>query len=242
MFSRSVTEGGPNHGTAANAVSRADMAISGAKGVVELPDYAIAASSSARALPSDSHGLGGSSIEFGRIRAAADAFYKSKEEIEAIEKLREKLTLGYATIQAIDLIPADVEEAVSEVKIRTDLILGGAKPTEDRELASRTNRARDKIRPVDDKKRVLSEIEAALERIGLVKDKLQQGEDDGYNQLLSLNALVSGLNSARTQVDDSSYSLSAASATVETIMVNMRTAVVAHGATSADIVRLVLTS
>jgi len=53
---------------------------------------------------------------------------------------------------------------------------------------------------------------------------------------------VSGLNSARTLVDDSAYSVTAASATVENILMNVRAAVVAHGRASPDIVRLVLTS
>jgi hypothetical protein len=151
--------------------------------------------------------------------------------------------LAHKGIGAGDAATSDVEGLLQEVEVRTDLLLGADnKETQlqDVGLLKVQSAEVDLDLGVPDKERVLGKIEAALNRIGQLQNKLGRVESNGYDHLLGLNLSVSGLNSARTQVDDSPYSLSAASATVENILINIRTAVVAHGRASPEIVRLVL--
>lgn len=239
MFNRPISDALPVQGVATGSASRADIAVSVPAGTVELPEQAVTSVAGAQSLPPDHQRLMQDTHVLGRIRASVEGYHRSKEDLEALEKLRAKLTLGYKTIKDTDLIPPDVENDLAVVRVRADLVLGAAGQAEAPHAPDETP-----IHPhaSSDKKRVLSRIEAALDRIGQLRDKLGETETDDYNQLLGLNALVTGLNAARTQVDDSSYSLSAASTAVDSILVNMRTAVVAHGRTSADVVRLVLSS
>ena len=239
MFNRSISDALPSQGIATGANARAEIAVNAPTGVAEMPEQAVSAIAEAQPLPHDHQRMMQDTHVMARIRAAVDGYHRSKEDMEAIEKLRAKLTLGYKTVKETDLIPPDVEDDLATVRIRADLVLGAAEPTRKAHRADLHTDSEPELRPIADKKRVLSKIEEALDRIGQLKDKLGTSENEGYNQLLSLNALVSGLNSARTQVDDSTYSVSAASTAVDTILVNVRTAVVAHGRTSADIVRLV---
>lgn len=240
MFNRSIADTSPSQGLTTSVNARAEIAVNAPTGVAEMPEQAVSGVVGSQPLPPDHQRLVNDTHVLAHIRAAVEGFHRSKEDLEAIEKLRAKLTMGYKTVKETDLIPPDVENDISAVNVRADLILG----TEEADTAglARRSPSPEIAHPIADKKRVLSKIEEALSRIGQLKDKLGETENQGYNQLLSLNALVSGLNSARTQVDDSTYSVSAASTAVDSILVNVRTAVVAHGRTSADIVRLVLTT
>lgn len=234
MFNRSISDAVSGQGLATGSAARAEIAVNAPTGVAELPEQAVSATVGAQPLPPDHQRLTQDAQILARIRAAVDVFHRSKEDMEALEKLRAKLTLGYRTVAETDLIPADVEDDVAAAHLRADLVLGSARDAE--------TAPAERTRTPADKKRVLLRIEAALDRIGQLKDKLGATQSEDYDQLLGLNALVTGLNAARTQVADSSYSLSAASTAVDSILVNMRTAVVAHGRASADLVRLVLTS
>jgi hypothetical protein len=240
MFNRSIVDTLPSQGLATNSSARAEIAVNAPTGVAEMPELAVSGVVGGQQIPQDHERLANETHVIAHIRAAVDGFYSSKEEIEALEKLRAKLTMGYKTIKETDLIPLDIEKDLDEVAKQHASILGAEVTGNVSQTGS--GRLAEPPHTVTDKKRVLSKIKEALARIGQLKGELGETENQGYNQLLGLNALVSGLNSARTQVDDSSYSVSAASTAVDSILVNVRTAVVAHGRTSADIVRLVLTT
>jgi hypothetical protein len=51
---------------------------------------------------------------------------------------------------------------------------------------------------------------------------------------------MTDLTIARSQVDDSSFAITSASSAVDSVMLNLRSAVFAHGKISADVVRLVM--
>ena len=239
MFNRPISDALSVQGVASGSASRADFAVSAPAGTVELPEQAVTSVAGAQYLPPDHQRLTQDTHVLGRIRTSVEGYHRSKEDLEALEKLRAKLTLGYKTIKDTDLIPPDLEKDLAVVWGRADLMLGVDDQLDTKPAADQLP-AHPHAPTV--KKHVLSRIEAALERIDLLRDKLGETESDDYNKLLGLNALVTGLNAARTRLDDSSYSLSAASTTVDSILVNMRTAVVAHGRASADVVRLVLSS
>lgn len=86
----------------------------------------------------------------------------------------------------------------------------------------------------------LARITLALRKVGSLRSKLSDSSGSAYDRLLSINSSITGLNMARTQVDDSSFGISSASNTVDSVMLNLRSTVLAHGKISADVVRLVM--
>lgn len=247
MFNRPVTEGSVS-GVAGVGPARADLAPSAPSASVELPAQAVAEAGAAHDIQQDHHRLMHDAGVIGRVRATLEGIHRSKKDQDEIEAIRAKLILAHRGVKeegAQVALPPMLSSQVEETLVQVELLLGATAEDARRESANL-------LKPVQqpepgaphqaDKHRVLSKIEDALDRIGLLRDKLGRAERDGYDQLLGLNLSVSGLNSARTQVDDSPYSVSAASATVENILINVRAAVVAHGRASPDIVRLVLTS
>jgi hypothetical protein len=48
------------------------------------------------------------------------------------------------------------------------------------------------------------------------------------------------LNIARSQVDENQFSIENASSTVDSVMLNLRNLVLAHGKISSDVVRIVM--
>jgi hypothetical protein len=247
MFNRPVTEGSVV-GVAGSGPARADLAPSAPSASVELPAQAVTEAGATHDIQADHHRLTHDAGVIGRVRAAVEGIQRSKKDQEEIEAIRAKLILAYHGLEE-EASEAEISPVlgarIEETLVQAELLLGAK--TEDARRASanllKPVEQQDVPAPsVTDKHRVLSKIEDALDRIGMLRDKLGRSERDGYDQLLGLNLSVSGLNSARTLVDDSPYSVSAASTTVENILINVRAAVVAHGRASPDIVRLVLTS
>jgi len=73
-----------------------------------------------------------------------------------------------------------------------------------------------------------------------LRDRLAATRFSAHERLLNINASVSGLNMARMQVSDDKIMMSLASSACESIMMNVRSVVVAHGNVSPDLVRLIL--
>ena len=244
MFSRSISDGLPSPATTStNSVARAELAVGAPSAGSELPQRAAPETTAAHQLPPDHQRLNQDAKSLEYIRSAVGAIQRSKEDSEKLEAIKAKLMLAHKSIGAGDSATSDVEGLLQEVAVRTDLLLGADnKETQlqDAGLLKVQSAEVDLDLGLPDKERVLGKIEAALDRIGQLQNKLGRVESKGYDHLLGLNLSVSGLNAARTQVDDSPYSVSAASAAVENILINIRTAVVAHGRASPEIVRLVL--
>lgn len=249
MFNRPVSEASSAPGLAGAGPARAELAVTTPSGSVELPSQAVAEAATNHQIQEDHHRLVHNAGVLGRLRAEIDGVHRTKKEIEDVEELRAKLMLAYRgveeTTETQAELPPMLRSQVEEGLVNAELVLGAqeqAARLETANLFKPKEVAPSLDQPIVDKRRVLSKIADALDRIGLLRDKLGRSEQEGYEKLLGLNLSVSGLNSARTLVDDSAYSVTAASATVENILMNVRAAVVAHGRASPDIVRLVLTS
>lgn len=246
MFNRPIGDGSSiANSPSSNSVVRADLAIGAPSGLAELPQRAVPEASSAQQLPQDHQRLNQEAKSLENIRSTMATITRSKEDSAKLEAVRAKLMLSYNRIDDGSDAVSDADDVLQEAAITTDLLLGaGAQKAREEEaglmragtpIGASNNRGPDRAR-------VLGEIEAAIDRIGQLQDKLGRVERKGYDVLLGLNLSVSSLNSARTQVDDSSYSVSAASTAVENVLINIRTAVVAHGRASPEIIRLVLVS
>jgi hypothetical protein len=151
--------------------------------------------------------------------------------------------LSYKSIGDTGVTPVDVEDALRDASIAAELLLGAEARKQSEQpvvLGTKSSYLEKPEIGAPDKDRVLGEIEAAIDRIGQLQNKLGRVEREDYDFLLGLNLSVSSLNAARTQVNDSSFSVASASTAVENVRINVRAAVVAHGHVSADIVSLVL--
>lgn len=236
MFNRSVADGLPiANSVSSSAVARAELAAAAPVAAVELPQRAVTEAKSAQSLPPDHQRLNEAAKSLDAISSGVANIQRSKEDSAKLEALRAKLILSYKSIEDTGIVTSNVSDLLQDSEADFNLMLGS-------EAGVAANIQKEKTSGAPDKDRVLGKIEAAINRIGQLQDKLGRVERKGYDFLLGLNLSVSSLNAARTQVDDSSYSVSAASTAVENVLINVRAAVVAHGRVSPEIVRLALIS
>jgi hypothetical protein len=90
------------------------------------------------------------------------------------------------------------------------------------------------------RERTLDKISVALRKVGNLRNKISETSDTAHDRLLNINSSVTGLNMARAQVDENVFSIANASSTVDSVMLNLRSIVLAHGKISSDVVRLVM--
>ena len=242
MLAKSLLDGtGPSTPSGNSQMARSVLAVTQANSAAELPDLAIASSASVQSLQADHHTFDHHVHLLGRMRSSVYDAVGKRKDIEELEALRDKILLGgdEGAIEAAFRLGDHKDTAV----IGKIALLGHNEkdPLESDALQKRHDNDLAEKKMVDPRS-VISRIDDALDRIGKLKDKLSQDEINSYDQLLAFSVSVNSLNVARTQASDSAYSVSAASAAVESIMTNLRTAVAAHGGASADMVRLVLAS
>lgn len=244
MLNRSISDGSHNsNATSSSSLARTELMVTAPSSSVELPLKAVSAVSTVQPLPEDHQRLNQETKALGRIRSAIEAIHASRDDLEKLEELREKLMLSYQRLGETEDASADAGQLFRELEASTDFLLGAEVREEQRQHAGLTKPLRTErlfIPEERDKIKVLNQIDSAINRVGQLQQKLGQFEKSSFDNLLNLNLSVNGLNVARSQVDDSHYSVSAASTAVENILINVRTAVVAHGGVSADLVRLVI--
>jgi len=90
------------------------------------------------------------------------------------------------------------------------------------------------------RERTIDKIANALRKVGVLRNKLSDSSQSAHERLLNINSSLSGLNIARSQVDENQFSIENASSTVDSVMLNLRSLVLAHGKISSDVVRIVM--
>ncbi len=239
---------------AAGTASRADLAVSAAPAGSEPTDRVITAVARDQHVPPEMHShvavLGG-------IRSAVEGMHRAEVDDRRLEELAAKLVLGGERLRAKgELDPAarkEIEEALNAIADfgreaggtdgehdHAPPVLGAASTEEPRESRRRKSEPAHSPDVSASKAQVLRRIHDALSRIGTLRTKVQGEREGHYDQLLTLNSSVSGLNFARTRLADTSFSIATAAEAVDQILVGVKTAVVAHGRISPDLVRLVL--
>ena len=242
MLVKSVIDSSGNSSSSVNAVQRVSLTIAPAAEKAELPDVAVTSSTAGQSIPQDQHDIERHTHVIGKLRSSVEDALEKRRAMEELDALRQKILLGGFDEDVDEILTLGNQHDKSTD--RTFLLGSGPEQRAREESAldkPRHHNAYD-VKKVADPASVLNKINDALGRINQLKTKLGQDEAAAYDRLLSFNVTVSGLNVARTQVTDSENSVSAASAVVESIMTNLRSAVIAHGGTSADVVRLVLAS
>jgi hypothetical protein len=239
---------------ATGTTSRADLTVSTAPVGSEMPERAITGATKDQHVPPE---MQGHVAVLGGIRRAMDGLHRSEIDDRRLAELAAKLVLGGERLKAKgDVDPAmlkEIEETLSAVedfgRQRAETAddrakpppLLGAEPAEDPiEPARKKAEPRNVPDVTASKAQVLRRIHDALNRIGTLRTKVQGDREGQYEQLLTLNSSISGLNFARTRLADTDFSIATAAETVDHILVGIKTAVVAHGRVSPDLVRLVL--
>ncbi len=225
-------------GQVSNAVTRAELNVSPAH-AAELPDVAVSASAKAQALPPE---FQPQVVTLGSVRSESEAIHHSEERDKMLAEIEAKLLVGRTDIRK-DRAPGGIEELLARADAAMDPSADEEPEIEIKLPGSGTSEpAQVKRDAHGDRDHILEKVENALNRIGRLRRELAISKNERYDRLLALTASVSGLNFARSRIADSDFSIASASDTVDMIMANVKTAVVAHGKASADIVRLVIGS
>jgi len=242
MFVKSVIDSAGPNGPAVGSIQRSALTVAPVTEAVELPDVAVSALASGQSIPHDQSKLEHHTHILGKLRSSVEDVIEKRKAIEELDAIRAKVLLGDK--DALNDVAFTFEKK-DVGAINPELLLGKKgdnKSKEGEQYLKEHGEDEFQIKKAADPQTVLNKIDLALDRIGQLRSKLDQDEVAAYDRLISFTVSVSGLNVARTQVADSEYSVSAASTAVESIMTNLRSAVIAHGGASADIVRLVLAS
>ncbi len=238
----------PNTGVA----SRAELAVHPAPTGAELPDRAVTAGARTQSVPPE---VQAHLQTLGRIRQATEEAHDGEARAQELAELEAKLVLGGDRLQKDPMPDPAAMDEIESVLDRVETLadrrekaepkappLPGSKHTDDpNEAAARRREQAEHAPDVTVRKaKVLRRIQDALSRIGTLRTKVTGDSERHYEKLLTLNSSVSGLNFARAQLADTTFSVATAADTVDAILVGVKTAVVAHGKISPDLVRLVL--
>lgn len=222
---------------------RSDFAVKAPPPSSELPDVAVAGAGASHQMSADGHTTPDSHVTLGEIWRGLDQIQRSERRQKELDQIRARLIghkeaaeqgtiAGAGTDLEADLqaISALAQDRLSTEDPTTPVLIGQRK--EAANAAERVSEA--------DRDRVLARIEQALKSVGKLRTALAADSETAYDRLINLNSSVNDLNLARTRVDDAEFGLRSASDTVDAVMLHMRTAVVAHGKMSPELVRLVL--
>lgn len=238
MFNRPVTEGSAP-GVASAGPARADLAPSAPSASVELPAQAVAETGAAHGIQEDHHRLMHDAGMIGRVRASVDDVFLARKQRAELEELRAKLVFN-GKRAADDRSWSEEVEAQSREALELVASLEGVVARQSVKDQTRAPSQADFIVNSRGRHEVLGKIEAALARVGALREKLTKNEAHAFESLLGLNVSLSTLNTARTLVQETAFSQSAASTAVDSALVNVRATMAAHGKISPDLVRLVI--
>lgn len=236
----------PFDGNAARLVptpARSDFAVKAPPPSSELPDIAVAGTSASHQTSTDGHTAPDSHATLGEIWRGLDQIQRNERRQKELDQIRSRLIghkeeaeKGTIAGSGVDL-EADLQavSALAQDRLTTSeqpspIVIG--RKAEATNAAERVSEA--------DRDRVLARIEQAIKNVGKLRTALASDSETAYDRLVNLNSSVNDLNLARTRVDDAEFGLRSASDTVDAVMLHMRTAIVAHGKLSPELVRLVL--
>ena len=237
MLERIQTDGNPPKATNVSVTTRAELAVAPAPVQTEMRERPVVASTQSQR----------SSDEEERVRAVVHVIGHVRNQMSSIgeieakgRKLDENYTRLVGSARGDKGDPsvnrsAEAEAAAKEIdKMISEAFGSGAAESS----AAADNAAEWALR--SSRERTEDKIELALQRVGVLQTRLSGDRNEAYDRLLNIKTSITGLNIARSQVDDSNVSIANASSTVDAVMTNLRSMVTAHGNVSPEIVRLIL--
>ena len=221
---------------AANPANRAELVVAPTPPSTELREKAVAPIGNIQRSSAEADLFNASARAIQQTRDGFRDIHRTEVDLQELEKLYEKILPGYKALKEKSEAPAAVNAAMT----------AAAEVDAFEARASRASKAQTSPVPgagpqiSADQERTLARIEAAMMKVGALRSKLTHSRASANDRLLNINASMSGLNMARMQVSDDKVMTSLASSACETIMMNVRSVVVAHGNVSPDLVRLIL--
>ncbi len=226
----------PRSSGPAVTANRADLVAAPAPQSVELREKAVAPVSLGQRSTFEVDVVAVSQRALYKVRDGLDSLQRTEADMQELDRLYERLLPGYKALK---------DKMESPVAIRA-----AAQAAEEVDVFFRRKAASDvalkadapvvEIQASSERERTLARIEAALMKVNVLRNKLALDHNSAHEDLLNINASVSGLNMARMQLSDDKVMASLASSACEAIMTNLRSVVVAHGNVSPDLVRLIL--
>lgn len=226
----------------APSTSRGDLTVKSPPASAELPQIAVSGANNPQKSDLEDYPEPRGHAALGELWSDLRKIENNEQKRKELEQIRGRL-LGYREAARVgetsmkDEVDTDIKlvSALAEDKgvpdERTQPQIIGQKK-EATNAAERVSEA--------DRDRVLARIEQALKNVGKLRSALDSDTQTAYERMVNLNSSVNDLNLARSRVDDAEFGLRSASDTVDAVLLHMRTAVVAHGKMSPELVRLVL--
>ena len=222
---------------ASNPANRAELVVSPTPPSTELREKAVAPISITQRSAVEVDLLNASARAIQQTRDGFREIHRTEQDLQELEKLYEKILPGYKALKEKSEAPALVHAAMTaaaevgafeaRASVATKAQSGPKTQVVEASMAA-------------DRERILARIEAAMIKVDALRSKLTVSRASAHDSLLNINASISGLNMARMQVSDDKVMTSLASSACETIMMNVRSVVVAHGNVSPELVRLIL--
>ena len=237
MLERIQTDGNPPKATNASVTTRAELAVAPAPVQTEMRERPVVA-------PTQSHR---SSDDEERVRAVIHVIGHVRNEtdkIAAVEENERKLDEIHARLFRSGKVKSENSQIADSAGAKkaadeVEKLLAKAFGSDLGESAAAADNAAEwALR--SERELTENKIDLALRRVGLLRNKLSVEKESSYDELVNISSSVAGLNIARTQVDDSDFSIARASSAVDSVMTNLRSMVTAHGNVSPEVVRLIL--
>ena len=236
MLERTQSDATLPKAAAPNPANRAELVIAPAPPSTELREKAVAPVGNIQRSPAEVDLFNASARAIQQTRDGFREIHRIEMDLQELERLYENILPGYKALKEKIEAPALVHAAMTAA--------AGVDAFQAR--ASGASKAQGAPAAVaepqtsTERERTLARIEAAMMKVGALRSKLTDSRASAHDRLLNINASMSGLNMARMQVSDDKVMTSLASSACESIMMNVRSVVVAHGNVSPDLVRLIL--
>ena len=239
MFERIQNDGvGPKTATA-GAPARAELVVSPAPVSAEMPERAVAASPDVQRTSTEGDLFHPLVHVIGQIGDDLAAIAANDAERARLDKIYARLFKSYAQVSGGKASAESKRENAQTQHDMEKMLLGHSVPEVSSDAVPEDdNAAAQALRW--QRENTLAKITLALRKVGFLRSKLNESSDAAHERLLSINSSIAGLNLARAQVDDSPFGISTASTVVDSVMLNLRSTVLAHGKISADVVRLIM--
>jgi hypothetical protein len=239
MFERIQNDGvGPKTATV-GAQARADLAVSPAPASSELREKAVAPAANGQKPSAEQDTTDQAVHLLGQVRHEVDAISAADQSTKKLYELYSKLFKAYDAAKQGPLsaeMKTEIDRTLDELDKHDAVhLLGqGDGPVDVSEESAADLALRQQ------RERTIDKIANALRKVGVLRNKLSDSSQSAHERLLNINSSLSGLNIARSQVDENQFSIENASSTVDSVMLNLRSLVLAHGKISSDVVRIVM--
>lgn len=239
MFERIQHEGISPKTTTASVTTRADLVVAPAPASSELREKAVEPTSNATKSGTDNGALDQTVHLLGQMRNEMDSIATTDQDRKKLDEIYAKLFKSYEAAKKGPVsseMKSEIDRTLDELdkSFKPDLLGQSDAPVD---VADETT-AEMAIR--QQRERTLDKITVALRKVGVLRNKMADANQASHERLLNINSSLTGLNMARAQVDENVFSIESASSTVDSVMLNLRSIVLAHGKISSDVVRLVM--